>query len=347
MCAEACLSLDEITLQAVEKDVQIRRLPMRAKRKAATQKLSTRLVQLLPNTPRRNQYDDAWGCSHRLIEYQECIRSWGYCHRRICTVCASIRQAHIIGSYDFHQLPDPHFVTLSARNITADRLTERIQEYEDVWRKEMQALQKKNRRQKRDKISGLRKLEITYNDTHGKWKNTYHPHFHVLISGSANAEELRATWLQYWGDEASHLAQDVRACDESTMLEMSKYETKLAITADPNSDDVVRAIDVIVGALFGKRTLQPFGDFKKHEPEDQFEKDYGEPVANWEWNARRGMWLVNGQRDQPRDYQFDRTSKGYKKVELIELAPQLTTPKPDQLRLFESKDWVWYERDGR
>lgn len=344
-CSEA-ISLDAIALNAIEKDSQLARLPLRAKRKASTQALAERLIYLCPHSQCRRQYIEAEACANYLIEYEKVIRAVNFCHRRMCTVCLSIQSAHLIAAYDFHDLPEPHLVTLSARNVYGVELAARVKQYEEVWRRIMSREAQQRKRHGGEMWSGLRKLEITYNDKPGsQWRGTFHPHFHVIINSKKAAYDLKRAWMDCWGSEANERGQDVRQCDEASMSEVTKYATKLAITDDAESEEVIRAIDTMMVCLKGKRVLQPFGALRKTEDEYQ-EGDYGEELEAWGWRKERGLWLPGAQVSFQNLHLVRQAARGVC-GQRVETQPVIPAPMAAQSVLFTSKDWLWTERDGR
>jgi hypothetical protein len=110
-------------------------------------------------------------------------------------------------------------------------------------------------------VKGIRKLECTYNQV----ADTYHPHFHLVVEGTAAAGILVDLWLEAF-PAASRKAQDVRPADEGSMIELFKYTTKIVTRHDKEvKGDVTtfkicaKALDVIFQALMYKRAFQPMG----------------------------------------------------------------------------------------
>ena len=99
------------------------------------------------------------------------------------------------------------------------------------------------------KIQGMRKLEVTYNET----TDTYHPHFHIIMSDYLATQTLLNLWHKQF-PTANSKAQDVRAIplgDEQSFIELFKYATKETTK------------DTIYSSLNGIKLYQKYGTFKK------------------------------------------------------------------------------------
>jgi hypothetical protein len=141
------------------------------------------------------------------------------------------------------------FVTLTVPNCNADDLKETISSLLKSFSNIIRVI----RERKKIKISGIRKIEITYN----YFLNNYHPHIHVLVDGGVG-DLIVTEWLKRY-DNASIKAQDVRNADKNSIKEIFKYSTKM-IT---NGSVYIPAIDNIMISLQGRRCFQPFGNIKK------------------------------------------------------------------------------------
>jgi hypothetical protein len=115
------------------------------------------------------------------------------------------------------------------------------------------------REKKKIEFNGIRKIEITYNSK----MNTYHPHIHILHSGSCGNMFIQE-WLKRFPD-ASIKAQDTRQATEGSVNELFKYTTKILVkdSIDKNTIEVfLPAIDTIMIAMQNKRSFQTFGKMK-------------------------------------------------------------------------------------
>ena len=70
------------------------------------------------------------------------------------------------------ELGDLYFTTLTIKNVKAENLAETIEK----MLKDISNIIRVLRERKKINISGIRKIEITYNAK----MDTYHPHFHIL-----------------------------------------------------------------------------------------------------------------------------------------------------------------------
>ncbi len=158
-------------------------------------------------------------------------------------------------------LPRLHFVTLTLPTIEEGEIKERLELMQKKWRKITDQARKY-----REGFRGIRKLEIKPSRRRGE----YHPHYHILIEGEANAEWLVSQWLRL-NPNASPKAQDVREVTnpEVALIELFKYTTKL-VCADNAGNEVVasaESLDVIFTNLYRKRIYQTFGGIRKMDEE--------------------------------------------------------------------------------
>jgi hypothetical protein len=134
-----------------------------------------------------------------------------------------------------------------------------------TFQKIASTLKKRAQRGKGAKLVGMRKFECTAN----AGRDDYHPHFHIIVRGEANANALRRAWLNEYSGHANALAQDVRKADTGHANELFKYASKLVVKIDGRSGRGVYADmqNVIFESIRGIRTLQTFG-FKLPAIED-------------------------------------------------------------------------------
>lgn len=126
------------------------------------------------------------------------------------------------------------FLTLTAPNVSGDRLDNEIKNYNKSFERLMKRKEVKNI------VKGyIRKLEVTYNsDETSESYDTYHPHFHVVIA--VNKSYFKKTdlyinhnrWLELWREvtgDFSITQVDVRkakANDYKEVYELAKYSAK-------------------------------------------------------------------------------------------------------------------------
>jgi hypothetical protein len=187
-------------------------------------------------------------------------------------------------------------VTLTMRNCQGEELRERIEEMGRVFRNSTLWAKRQG-----FPLEAVRKLECTYNSK----RKDYHPHYHVIVNGRMQAELLRAAWLKRWGALATVKAQDIRSCDERSLLELFKYFTKLT-TKTHNGDGrrltPTHALDTIFQAMKGRRVWQPVGFRLPEAIEEAIEGEALDVAADaacqrveervfWQWQQQVHDWV--------------------------------------------------------
>jgi plasmid rolling circle replication initiator protein Rep len=158
----------------------------RARAKYTQQKLLLSLLKL--DTKYLKKYDSALYCSSVIQQKGNKLTS-RFCNQRFCNICNRNRTAKLIKGYadTISALPDPRFLTLTVKNVPGEYLRGTIRSM--IYSiKKMQDLRRKIGK---EKIVGIRKLEVTYNPD----LNEYHPHFHFIVSGEYIANEIIEDWL--------------------------------------------------------------------------------------------------------------------------------------------------------
>ena len=193
-----------------------------------------------------------------------------YCKNRWCLVCNSIRTAQLILRYKpvLAEWENKVLVTLTrGPRCKGSELKTAIEEMQFIFNQIRKILGKRSQRGKGNKFIGLRKLECTYDPT----TNTYHPHYHLILKCPKMANELVKLWLVK-NPKANKKAQDIRAANDNSVIEVFKYFTKVVSkTKDGKRVIYADAMDVIFNAVRSKRTFQNFGfkvgkiDFSKEE----------------------------------------------------------------------------------
>lgn len=205
-------------------------------------------------------YNSALYCNHRLV--QNGLEVTGkFCNTRVCNICNRLRTAKLMSSYvnqmvNFDKI---EFTTLTVPNCKADDLERTIGEMYKNWTKIVDVFRKRG-----EPISGIRKLEITYNSR----EDTYHPHFHIL-SDIENGEDLINEWLKR-SPTSKRRGQDTRLGDQKSLNEIFKYTTKVLFKDKKSTKTFTvyaNAINTIIRTLYGKRCVQNFGSVKKESEE--------------------------------------------------------------------------------
>ena len=247
----------------------------RAKRKMITQKLMLFLIDVAIGKGERERTQPYWNtyyCQNEIIRSGD--RIYGkYCKNRFCTVCSAIRKAEIINKYlpKIQRWDDPHFVTLTAKAVPANKLRSRIDRMIMSLRKILDRNKKRAQRGKEIRLVGVRSLESNFNPV----LRTYNPHFHFIVANREMGEILIREWLkQCTYDYAREYAQKSKRVwdNETALIEIVKYSMKVFTdptmikkqkgksTAPKATPYVyISAIDNIIMALQGHRIFEHFG----------------------------------------------------------------------------------------
>jgi hypothetical protein len=157
-------------------------------------------------------------------------------------------------------LSDPQFLTLTIPNVSALELRDTVKTMGKTIRK----IQDNRRKAHLPLITGVRKLECTYNVD----RNNYHPHYHFIIDSEQIANEVINEWLIFYPNATIKAQKTVTATD---CKELFKYFTKLTSkTGDTynNGSKLIdqwafpEAIDLIFQAIAHLRIIQPMGGLK-------------------------------------------------------------------------------------
>jgi len=212
----------------------------------------------------KRAYGRGLDCTGQIVQEADGSQKAHYCGNRWCMVCNRIRTARAIQAYEPALEAwgdDAYFVTLTVENCTGDELRSTIRGMTAAFT----SCKRTIKRTHGLLLEAIRKLEVTYN-----WKtDTYHPHFHIIVNGEAQAEALKHYWLQRSERRAVHAAQDVRPLDKGGKKEIFKYFTKLLADGKEGKKADPKSLNVIFEQIKGLRTYQPIG-FKI--------KDYAAPV---------------------------------------------------------------------
>lgn len=197
-----------------------------------------------------------------------------YCNNRHCYSCNRIRTGKLMNNYmpfvEWMQ-DDMCLVTLTIPSISAEDLRSSIEQMKQTF-----TFIKDVMRKRETKLTGLRKLECTYNTE----KDTYHPHFHVLVKGYKEAIELYRLWFDYI-PKVSYKGQDIVEADVNSAKELFKYFTKFWSKKQNgiNTNKIIdyQAQDKIYNAIKGMRIFQSFG-MNEFKEQTQIEIDESEEI---------------------------------------------------------------------
>lgn len=240
------------------------RLIKRARRKYFTNGLISGLIKL--DSPLKKSYWNTWHCAN-VLEVKGDKITTKYCKNRWCMVCNAIRTAQNILSYSEEIKSwgeDAYFVTLTIVNVSDVELRGTIDTMKHNFANSVRVI--KTRRNM--EFKAIQKLECTINPV----VYTFHPHYHCIVKGKAQAELLKSLWLERFPTSEPYL-QNIKKADVGTVKELFKYFTKI-ITNSKSNDSVapveyrrkicLEGLDVIFRAIKGKRIIQTYG-FKKSE----------------------------------------------------------------------------------
>jgi hypothetical protein len=265
----------------------------RARAKYLSQALILKLIDL--DSPLKQAYWRTWHCTEVLLQDGKKITA-KYCNNRWCPVCNRIRTAKLIKGYmpAVKDLRDPQFITLTVPNVPGPELKKTIA----GMIREFILIKNVFVRRRGLRINGIRKLEVTYNNKAGD----YHPHLHIVAEGRQVGEALIEEWLQRH-PEADRRGQNIRPADESSLIELFKYTTKLttkSLITKENGKIVIKvnpeALDVIFQAMYKRRIFQAMGAVRSvsedvEEIDSQVVKDLKESVDVWTWQQELSDWV--------------------------------------------------------
>jgi hypothetical protein len=264
-CANVAQPLDTLAQLAskhkeVCEDKDLKRVfRKRAWAKSFSNMLAFTLVSQIPDSPLVKQYRNTLYCSSLLTQEENKITS-KYCGQRWCAVCNGIRTGKNINRFKpaFEKLKEPMFLTLTAPTVEADKLKEEITTRLAQFSRAVKTLKQYLRRSgKPDQVQIIRKLEVTYS------KGKYHPHFHCIVEGAENADDILKYWMQSRPD-ADIEAQNIKDANIGSLNELFKYTTKLVFGKKGEKKLYpAQVLDTIFLALSTRRTFQTYGNLEQ------------------------------------------------------------------------------------
>lgn len=284
-------------------------LSKRARSKFYTQSIVRGLFYL--ESPLQKGYSRAYHCASILKQHDGKITS-RYCNSRICHVCNRIRTAKMMAGYiePLRQLGDLYFTTLTIKNVKAHALSETVEK----MLKDMSNIIRVLREKRKINISGIRKIEVTYNAK----TDEYHPHFHILHNHNVGSIII-TEWLkrnstanlQGWDRKKKKLVdiQVTKAItkngedDKAFLNEIFKYATKFVVKDDKEKGVLnvyAPALDVILRSLHMKRSVQSFGEIRKivikeeAEHEELISQEFDDvelQYKEWHWIEDISNWF--------------------------------------------------------
>lgn len=252
------------------------KLKKKARAKYFTNALVARLLPIDSNL--HKSYLNSYYCNS-VYEQKGNTLTTTYCNNRWCMVCNRIRTAKMINGYidPIKALIDPYMVTLTVPNVPDAELSHTIDLMISAFSKIVNSW---NTHNKENKLTGIRKIECTYNPN----TDTFHPHFHVILSKKENASSLVDKWLRAFPD-AKNIAQNCKQADLFSLMELFKYFTKILTN---KHDFYAEKMDIIFNSMRRRRVYQPFGNVHiVSEDIDEYEtqayKDLADEDRMWKW----------------------------------------------------------------
>lgn len=199
------------------------------------------------------------------------LYSANFCGNRFCPMCAKRKALKDMVALDcmtkwILEKKERRFIflTLTVPNVCADALDDKIREMNYAYDKFVR------RKSFKKAVKGyVKKLELTYN----KKADSYHPHFHVLLSVSKgyfsnmNQYVKRDKWLSEWQtvmNDNDITQVDIRSFRENNdkeqkaILELAKY-----IAKDSQYMESDEAFITFYNSLHKKRAFTFGGEFKE------------------------------------------------------------------------------------
>jgi len=260
----------------------------------ALQKFNTnlklrRIIDTLTHAQDTKKYWKTYHCNSVLLQNGNVFKG-SLCRKRWCTHCCRIKTAEMTNAYKepLMNLGPLYFVTLTRPNVKGRELKSEIKKLI----KGFQKVKDNMRKNYKMKLEGMRKIEVTYNET----TDTYHPHFHLIQSNLVHAEKLKELWLEVF-PSASSSAQDIRDIDttnEKSFIELFKYATKENTSDGKQYSGAV--LNTIYSSLEGMRIYQTYGSVRKSVKEPTEAKT---ETRNFDWvKSQCEVWeFVHEQKD--------------------------------------------------
>ena len=195
------------------------------------------------------------------------VASANFCRERLCPMCQRRKSlktyADIKRLVEYLPARGWIHVVLTVRNCKASELSDTIT---SLYRNSSRLITKEASFKRAFK-GALRCLEVTHNSI----DDTFHPHLHILLSATKSYCTNKRLYIskkqlrELWRDSANldYLPQvhiDNKA-DEGAIAEIAKYCVKpLALDLPPEKRAEV--LEVLHGALYGRRLLQSYGEIK-------------------------------------------------------------------------------------
>lgn len=260
----------------------------RAKRKMIGQAMALNFVQIAEASQQNDRLNSFWNtfhCQSNLVIFEG--RFYGkYCKNRFCPLCCSIRKAEIINRYYavLSTWEKPHFLTLTVKAVKKERIEEVMEKMMQGFKRINGKYRKRNQRGKGIALKGIKSLECNFNPV----KETYNPHFHLIVESKKVAEVLVDEWLKLWkGNWTNRKAQFFRPVLslEKDLIETIKYGSKIFTEPDLESKAKSKTNSIVyAGALYNifnaMEGLRIFDRFGFNLPKESKPKPKGARLVN-------------------------------------------------------------------
>jgi len=216
-------------------------------------------------SPLLNHYQKAYHCCDSVTQEGKRATS-KYCNSRVCHTCNRIRTSNQIKKYEpilaksMLEGSRVSFATLTIVSVKADSLRLTIRE----MKRQLTLIQRVLNEKRGISAKGIIKIEVTYNFR----REDYHPHFHIISDSFEYNEMLIEEWLKRYPTATRKCQDNKYATLKQGLKELFKYTTKI-IDTDSRSNKKkqdktiahvnVKALDVIMNALYKQRTITAFG----------------------------------------------------------------------------------------
>lgn len=230
-----------------------------------------------------------------------------FCKDRLCPMCSWRRSLKVFGqvsqivdslssSYEFV------FLTLTVRNVKADRLSSEIDKLFFIWREI-----RKSSFYKSSYYGDVRVLEVTYNSE----RNDYHPHLHIILAVDfqyfrGKNYKKHSDWLSFWQD--SYGDPNITQVNIQSFLNREKGVAETAKYTIKYKDFPDHVVAVLFDSLFKRRLLSFSGCFYKERQKLKFDDaidgdlvnvdnisnpELATVVLRFKWGVGVGYYSVN------------------------------------------------------
>jgi plasmid rolling circle replication initiator protein Rep len=279
----------------------------KAKRKLITQATVLGLIDISKNEQEEEVTKSYWNtfyCQNKLITHGEKLYGL-YCKNRYCTLCSANRKADIINRY----LPIvqtwkcPYFLTLTVKAVYYPNLRATMLSMLKEFRKIIGKYRKQFIRGTGPRLIGIRSLESNYNAE----KNTYNPHFHIIVSDKETGEILMKEWIarakpgkaEEWCQMLSPVKKNIDA-----LIETVKYGSKIFTEPDlkkrsKQKSEVKINVEGLHNIFMAMKGMRIFDRFGFNLPAKEMYVSNVRILSNaieWEYDINRFDWYnTNGE----------------------------------------------------